>query len=152
MNNKINLLHHRALRCVYQDDVSTFEDLLHKDNSVTVHQRNIQCLGIELYKVKFRHGPNLLNEIFPMRLIPENSSVANLRSQIDFYNYENPRSVRFGTEPLRSLAPKIWNIIPSEIKGASSLAIFKRQIKKWVPENCPCRLCLNYISGVGFLR
>ena len=51
-----------------------------------------------------------------MRDIPENSIVANLRSQTDFYNNHNPKSVRFGTETLRALGPKIWDIIPPDIK------------------------------------
>ena len=71
-----------------------------------------------------------MNEIFTTRDIPENSVVANLRSQTNFYNYHNPKSVRFGTETLRALGPKIWNIIPSDIKNSASLAIFKQKNKK----------------------
>ena len=40
-----------ALRLVYSDYESTFEDLLKKDGSFTVHHYNIQTLAIELYKV-----------------------------------------------------------------------------------------------------
>ena len=41
VENKINRVHERALRCVYRDDISTFEELLRKDNSFTIHHRNI---------------------------------------------------------------------------------------------------------------
>ena len=51
LNNKINRLHERALRIVYRDDVLSCEDLLKKDNSVTIHQQNLQVLAVELYKV-----------------------------------------------------------------------------------------------------
>ena len=37
------------------------------------------------------NAPFLINEIFTRRVIPENSVVANLRSQTDFYNYHNPQ-------------------------------------------------------------
>ena len=40
-NNKINKLHERALRPVYDDYVSAFEELLEKDNSFTVYHYNI---------------------------------------------------------------------------------------------------------------
>ena len=40
-NNRINKLHERALRLVYNDYKSTFEDLLTKDGSFTVHHYNI---------------------------------------------------------------------------------------------------------------
>ena len=43
-NNKINKLHERALRLVYDDYLSAFEGLLEKDNSFTVHHYNIQSL------------------------------------------------------------------------------------------------------------
>ena len=40
-NNRINKLHERALRLVYNDYESTFEDLLTKDGSFTLHHYNI---------------------------------------------------------------------------------------------------------------
>ena len=46
LNNKINRIHERALRIVYDDNRSSFEDLLNKDKSVTIHQRNLQQLAI----------------------------------------------------------------------------------------------------------
>ena len=144
LNTKINLLHYRTF--AHQDELSTSQELLIKDKSVSVHHRNIQFLAIELFKVLSGNAPFLVDEIFTRRVIPENSVLANLRSQTDFYNYHNPQSVR-----LRALGPKIWNIIPPDIKNSLSLAIFKRKIKKWVPVNCPCRLCLNYVEGVGFI-
>ena len=52
LNSKINALHHRALKLVYQDEKSFFDELLIKDNSVRVHHRGIQYLEIEMFKVK----------------------------------------------------------------------------------------------------
>ena len=51
INNKINRLHERCLRIECSDNQSTFEELLEKDNTVSVHQRNFQFLATELYKV-----------------------------------------------------------------------------------------------------
>ena len=51
-NKKISHLHERALRIVYKDYISSFEDLLKRDKSVTIHHRNIQSLAIELFKIK----------------------------------------------------------------------------------------------------
>ena len=52
LNEKINHIHERPLRVVYDDCSSNFEDLLNKDKSVTIHQRNLQQLAIETFKVK----------------------------------------------------------------------------------------------------
>ena len=50
-NNKINKLHKRALRRVYDGYISASEELLKKDISFTVHHYNIHTFCIELYKV-----------------------------------------------------------------------------------------------------
>ena len=49
-NNKIDRLHERALRLVYKDENLTFEELLQKDNSFTVHNRNLpsKCLKLKI--------------------------------------------------------------------------------------------------------
>ena len=60
-------------------------------------------------------------------------------------------SVRYGTETVSSLAQKIWDILPKEIKDYESLDIFKRKIKKYIPSECLCRLCKAYIPQVGFI-
>ena len=49
-------------------------------------------------------------------------------------------------DTLRTLGPKIWNIIPSELSNSVSLLAFKDKIKRWIPANCPCRLCQNYVE------
>ena len=45
-------------------DISTFEELLEKDNSVTVHTRNLQLLATEMYKVNKNISPNFICDIF----------------------------------------------------------------------------------------
>ena len=48
MNNKINRIHERALRIVYSDYSSKFDELLKKDGSFSIHVRNIETLAIEV--------------------------------------------------------------------------------------------------------
>ena len=52
LNNKINRLHERALRIVYQNEELSFQELLDLDCSVTIHQRNLRKLATEMYKIK----------------------------------------------------------------------------------------------------
>ena len=47
LNNKINRIHERALRIIYNDKSSSFQNLLEKDNSVTIHHTNIKILATE---------------------------------------------------------------------------------------------------------
>ena len=50
--NRINYLHERAHRTVYNDNLSTFQKILEKYNSVTIHVRNLRILATEMYKTK----------------------------------------------------------------------------------------------------
>ena len=67
LNNKINRLHERALRIVYKDvmgDNVSFQDLLDKDGTVKIHDRNLQRLAVEMYKVKNNLSPLPIQELF----------------------------------------------------------------------------------------
>ena len=53
----------------------------------------------------------------------------------------------------RWFGPVVWErMLPECYKSIVLLEKFKEAIKKWVPENCPCRLCKNYVAGVGFIE
>ena len=147
LNDRINKVHERALRIVYKDDISTFEELLFKDNSLSIHQRNIHAMAIEMYKSKNGMGPEILNDIFIKK---DNNCHRVLRSQNDFF-LPQVNTVHYGHDSLRFFGCRIWNIIPKEIKSCENLIKFKLEIKKWVPIECPCRLCKPYIKGVGYV-
>ena len=63
-NNKISLLHERALRMIYNDQISSFQELLGKDNSFTVHHFNIQSLAIEMFKVVNNIAATIIGDLF----------------------------------------------------------------------------------------
>ena len=52
LNSRVNKIQERALRIVYQDYASSFTKILEKDNPTAIHNRNIQLLATELFKVK----------------------------------------------------------------------------------------------------
>ena len=54
LNNKINRLHGRCVRIIYNHKTSPFNKLLEKDNSVSTHYRNIEALAISMYEVANR--------------------------------------------------------------------------------------------------
>ena len=146
LNNRINKIHKKALRLVCKNEtVLCFDDLLKRDKSVSIHQKNLQMLTTEIYKAKNDLGPKIMKETFPFIQKPY-----NLRNDPELQRRRN-RTVYFGTESISSLAPKIWELIPSDIKSANSLRIFKEKIKIWTTDKCPCRLCKTYIGNVGFI-
>ena len=46
---------------------SSFGELLKKDGSFTIHERNIQALAIEIYKVINGLSPEIMNDIFSLK-------------------------------------------------------------------------------------
>ena len=62
----------------------------------------------------------------------------------------NVKKESYGKETLAHIGPKIWSIVPNDMKNFS-LSIFSKRIRRWKPEKCPCRLCKTFIQGVGFV-
>ena len=101
-------------------------------------------LVTEVYKVLNGFGPEIMNEIFQLQ---ENSSYSTrfpFRSHI-------VHNEHYGKDSLSFLGPKLWSLIPENIKNSNSLKEFKRQIKTWKTDKCPCRLCKTYVTGVGYI-
>ena len=73
-NVKINKLHKRASRLVY-------DELLEKDHSLSLHHYNIQTLCIELCKVFSGQSQTIFSDLFDRKNINY-----NLFSQPDFIN------------------------------------------------------------------
>ena len=78
-NNMINRNHERTLRIAY-DYTSSFD----KDNSITINQRNIQALAVEICKTQ-----NGLNPIFMNNIFSPSEHGYNTRNQI--FSYPNPK-------------------------------------------------------------
>ena len=85
INNKIKHLHERCLRLTYSDKKSSYEKLLEKDGSVSIHHRNIQALAIEMLKVKHKLCPEIASDIFMERT----NYHYNLRNRSDFITPQN---------------------------------------------------------------
>ena len=146
INHKINKLHERALRVVYKDDELTFQQLLDQDNAITTHDQNLKKLAIQMYRVKHNLCPLPVQELFKNYENPYN--LRNGRC----WEIPNVRTVNYGCETIRYRGPKTWDLLPAEIKDASSLQEFKSIIKKWKPQGCTCTLCKDYVFNLGYIN
>ena len=137
MEHRINKIHERALRLIYPSDSKlTFKELLDKNKTVSIHQKNLQVLATEIFKVKLNISQVMLKELFSF-----NIRNYNLRSQLTMKRIKT-NSVYFGSESLSSLAPKIWDLVADSLKNENSLESFKN--KTWTTDKCPCRICKVY--------
>ena len=145
LNNRINRLHARGLRLVYKDSHLTFDELLRKDNSFTIHHRNLQRLATEMYKIHNNLSPPLMRTIFPERETPYDLRYKNP------FSSSNVHTVFYGTETISFRGPKTWALVPENIKSSKTLAEFKAKIRNWEPDGCTCRICKIYVNNLGFL-
>ena len=146
MNSKINHIHERALRIVYQDYATTFEGLLEKDNSLTFHHRNIHHVAIEMFKVKNDLSPPFMKDIFTQKVNHKGTRSG------DTFGRPNSNTVKKGDRSLQSFGPIVWNtMLPNKLKQCASLSEFQSTIKSWKPDNCPCELCRTYVQGLGYV-
>ena len=113
--------------------------MLEKDGSLTIHQRNLQKLAIEMYKIKNGLSPDIMADLFDIKT----------RGSSDFV-IPQVKTVNRGIETIRYRGPLTWELVPDDIKESESLSIFKDKIKSWKPSGCSCRLCKNYIPGIGY--
>ena len=144
LNNRINRIHERALRTVYSDQSSSFDELLQKDGSVTIHVRNLQNLAVEIYKVVNDLAPEIMKEVFPIKKCTRYPSK-------HVFQTRNIHSTKYGIESLAHFGPKLWDLVPKELKEIKCLNLFKKKAKLWIPTKCPCKLCKTYIAGVGYI-
>ena len=134
----------KALKIIYQYYNSNFAELLRKDSSLTIDQRNLKLLVTEMFKVKTACAPDIMKEIFEI-------NTGNYNSCRDLLiKLHNIWSVYYTTKSASFIGPKIGNTLPNNCKYANISTSFKENPKRWIPENCPCELCETYIQRVGF--
>ena len=143
LNNKVNKLHKRALRLVYDDRQSAFEELLNISKSVTNHHRNLQVLATELYNVHHGLAPELMNDILKKRNVTD---IFRKNSTFETRNL----FVYYGPETISSIGPKILEFCQVKLRIQKMLT--SSNSKSWKPENCPWRLCRLYIADIGFIE
>ena len=146
LNNKIKSINEKSLRITYQDHISTFQELLNKNNSISIYHRNLEVLVTEMFKIHRGLSPGILREIFVLKI-----NLYNLRRNNIFFERRQVHYVYHGTESLSFLGSKTWDLVPLELKQLETLEVFKMETKKWIPFECSCRLCRTYTQQVGFL-
>ena len=115
----------------YGDKSSSFQDLLKKDNLVSIRHRNIQALATEMFKVKNNIASEIVKELFPSKVSPYDLRINNSfqRRRVNFLWH--------GTESVSYVGPRVWDLVTTQIKEFESLNAFKFKIKRCVTQGCP---------------
>ena len=131
LNERINKIHEKSLRLVYNDNISSFDELLVKDNCATIHDRNLQVLATEIFKATNDISPTIMKNIFDVK-----RTTYNLRSGPTLLT-SNIKTVKYGMESLSYRGPKTWNLVPLSIRNSKTFSEFKSRISL---ETCRMRL------------
>ena len=132
---KIEKIHERALRFLYNDSTSSYDDLLSKAEKCTMRISRLRTLCIEIYKTVSKLNPPFMQDIFKLK-----QTTRSARNPNELIHHR-PNQVTFGSKSLLSLGPQIWNALPKEIKLAENIQTFKRLIKQWDGPTCNCNVC-----------
>ena len=77
-NDKVNSVHKRALRVLLNDYTSSLEELLHRKEEVTIHDKNLQKPMLEVYSCMTSANPSFLWEFFNKKLLSYGLRINNL--------------------------------------------------------------------------
>ena len=124
-NNKINCLHERCLRLIYNDKKSSFENLLEKGGSVSVHHRNLRTLAVELFKVL----KSLSLVIFADAFLVRKQSQYNMRNY-SYFATPRAKTVNHGLESFSYIGSKLWDSIPFHMKEIDLLMNLNMLLKR----------------------
>ena len=107
LNNRINRLQERALSLMYKGTTDSVVELLEKENTFTIHQRNIKKLTIEIFKVKHKEAPKLMCERFQETEHPYNlRNNHTIKSYSDKMGLKMKMGLQHGTENCH-----LWGLI-----------------------------------------
>ena len=135
---KLEKLQLRALRLVYHDYTSTYDELLERARRPSLHLGRLRTLATEVYKSVHQLNPPYVQDLYKCK-----TTNYHLRGQ-DTLHIPRVNSTTYGLHSSAYLGAKVWNCLPQTIKGAVTLSTFKALIQSWYGETCKCAYCRVY--------
>ena len=133
-SNKLEKLHVRAMRIIF-DDYETPSDVLMSDNNILpLSTQRIKFLLVEVYKCMNGLNPEYLNVMFINKDISYNLRNNKIVKQNAF------KTMTYGYRSFQCFGSKMWNALPIDIKNCESLPAFKCQIDHWIKTEEAVRL------------
>ena len=124
----------------------TVNELLIRNNEVSIHQKQLRTLATEIYKSLTDVNPDFMKSYFPIKEIPyslRNGSVLKIPPT---------RSTYYGTNSIHFRACLLWNKLPNTLKESQSLPEFKYKTKTMGKIDCSCTICTNYLTKLFWIR
>ena len=133
---KLEKINYRALKFVFQDFSSSYEELILKAGTTTLHLSRLRTLALETFKIAYGLSPTYLKEFVCFKV----ASSYNFR-YTNLLEIPRTKSTRHGTNSFRHQPAKLWNSLPEEDRKITSFNYYKQFIKTWNGASCKCSLC-----------
>ena len=138
-NNLINKVHERGLRLTFRDETKDFQQILREQNGITIHQRNLQALITEVYKIVNGIAPTIMNFLFQFCC-----NTNNIRNFQEIFTKDK----KIATYRV----PFLWANQHTKYKNPKFLDEFKSKRTAWKCDFCQCNLCKKYVQNLGFIK
>ena len=120
--------------------------LLDKNKSFSSHCQNLRYLLQKCIKYILMLPLTLGNKYFSKK-----NKVSYEFTENAHFTPQNIKSVYDGSETISYLGPKIWNLVPDNIKDSQNVSNFESKIKFWKLKGCSCWLHNIYLPQRGFI-
>ena len=132
---KLEKIQERALRFIYNDSDSSYENLLEKSQLPSLRLRRLRSMAIEVFKIINKQTPVYLHDLVTIKKSSYSFRYNNT------VNIPRVNTTRYGLHSLRYGAAKLWNELPNDLREGISLNNFKNLISKWDGDGCSCSFC-----------
>ena len=132
---KICKIHFRTLQIVYNNYDKSYQDLLNFSNDISIHQKHLRLLAIEVYKSLMNINPEFMWEFFN-----KNPVQYNLRKRNIVY-LPPARSSSYGINSLAFRRSLLWNSLPRNVKQSHNLGEFKLKLRNLGNIHYTCVVC-----------
>ena len=119
-SRKLEKIQERALRFVFSDFVSTYDELLLKANIPSLHIRRLKTMSIETFKILNEMAPPVLSNLVRLR----DNSRYNFRYN-NILQVPQVRTTKYGKNSFRYAAAVLWNSFPDEFRQVNNFSQFK---------------------------
>jgi hypothetical protein len=132
---KMEKIQERALKFIYEDQNSTYEELLEKSKLPSLKVRRIRIIAIETFKIINKQTPLYLHDLFQIK-----QNKYSFRYQ-NTAHLPRVKTTRYGLNSFKHFAAKTWNDLPDHFMKESSFPQFKNLINSWNGRSCHCSAC-----------
>ena len=119
---KLEKLQCRALRFVYCDYLSSYDELLTRSRQLSLSIQLMQNLAVEVYKCMNGSAPAYLCSLFDLQNHKYNCRGHKSLKQKKF------KTIKHGYQSFTYMGSKLWNALPNEARKSADVNTFKKAI------------------------